>query len=216
MVRLQDQIDAPLVCFCTVLLAVDVFFISAYSINELYGSFYNDGISVLGPDWDISRGRPYAETFGYFKIVFIISLLMLTARVGKRRTYLAWAAIFVFVLAEDAWNIHDLFDVHPAALFDLAASIPLIAVAAAAAFRSSKEDGRNFFLLLAALTMLMLFAIVGDIVRMLGREDFRVANLLFYLIEDGGEQIMLSLTCGLAILIRRDVRHREGWPSSRA
>jgi hypothetical protein len=29
------------------------------------------------------------------------------------------------------------------------------------------------------------------------------------MIEDGGEQLTLSLTCGLAILIRREVRSRE-------
>jgi hypothetical protein len=40
------------------------------------------------------------------------------------------------------------------------------------------------------------------------RRAFRGADDLFAVIEDGGEQITLSLMCGLAVLIRRDVRSR--------
>lgn len=207
--RLQEQIDGRLILFCIALLGIDIFFISAYLLHEFYVSSYNDGVPLLGPGWDISRGRPYAETLGYLKFVLILILLIGIPRVWNRRVYLACAVIFAFVLAEDAWHIHDVFDFHPAAVFDLVASTPLIAAAAIAAFRSPKEDCRNGFLMLAALVMLMLFAIVGDAARMVGRGDLRKVHVLLYVIEDGGEQIILSLTCGLAILIRRDVRDRE-------
>ena len=71
--------------------------------------------------------------------------------------------------------------------------------------RSPREDRRNGLLLLAALAVLALFAVVADMTHVVLRRAFRGADDLFTVIEDGGEQITLTLMCGLAILIRRDV-----------
>jgi hypothetical protein len=57
--------------------------------------------------------------------------------------------------------------------------------------------------------VLALFAVVIDMAHVVLRGSFRGADDLFIVIEDGGEQFTLSLTCGLAILIHRDVRGRE-------
>jgi hypothetical protein len=40
-------------------------------------------------------------------------------------------------------------------------------------------------------------------------DTFRGVDLLFTVIEDGGEQITLTLTCGIAVLIRRELRSRQ-------
>jgi hypothetical protein len=61
---------------------------------------------------------------------------------------------------------------------------------------------------MAALAALALFAVVADMAHVVLRRAFRGADDLFAVIEEGGEQVTLSLMCGLAILIRRDVRSR--------
>jgi hypothetical protein len=60
------------------------------------------------------------------------------------------------------------------------------------------------------LAVLALFAVVADMVHVMQMSAFRGANTLFNMIEDGGEQVTLSLICGLAILIRRELRLRSG------
>jgi len=93
---------------------------------------------------------------------------------------------------------------------------PLLAVAVAAVVRSPEEDRRNGILLMGALAVLVLFAVGIDMVHVLLRRAFRGANELFILIEDGGEQIILSLILCLVILICRDLRgreHRNGTPA---
>ena len=206
--RLQDQIDARLILFGIALLGIDVFFIGVYSIHALYVSLYNDGARLLGVRWDLSKHRAYAEFFSYLKISLILYFLLSIALIRGRPIYLAFVPIFAFVLAEDVWQIHDFF-FHPAYAFKLVVGIPLVAVAVAAAVRSRQADRRNGLLLLAAVAIITLFGLLEAITRIVGRGDFRGADVLLYVIEDGGQQIMLSFSCGLAILIRRDVRDRE-------
>lgn len=64
--------------------------------------------------------------------------------------------------------------------------------------------------MIGGLALLALFAVVADMAHEVLRNAFRGANDLFTLIEDGGEQITLSLICGLAILIHHEVRGRSG------
>lgn len=59
------------------------------------------------------------------------------------------------------------------------------------------------------MSVLVLFAVVADMAHVAVIGTFRGADLLFTVIEDGGEQITLALICGLAVLIRRELRSRE-------
>ncbi len=87
-----------------------------------------------------------------------------------------------------------------------------LATAALAGFvRSPQEDRGNGLLLTGAFAVLVLFAVVADLVHVVVKYyfKFRGGDFLFTVIEDGGEQIVLSLICGLAVLIYREVRSRE-------
>jgi hypothetical protein len=83
--------------------------------------------------------------------------------------------------------------------------VPLLAAAASAILRSPKEDSRNGLLLLGALAVLALFADVIDMAHVMLSGAFWGAHV----IEDDSEQLTLSLTSNLGILIRRDLRGRE-------
>jgi hypothetical protein len=139
---------------------------------------------------------------------------------------LAFIPILTFVLLDDAFQIHESFGFHIAQALDLkpfgglrpldsgellvwtVAGIPLLAVAVAAIVRSAKEDLGNGLLLVGALAMLAMFVVVADMAHVVLRRAFRGLDDLSTVIEDGGEQITLSLICGLAILIHREVRSR--------
>jgi hypothetical protein len=225
--HLAPQIDARLIWFCVVLLGIDVFFIGVFSIHTIYFKFYNNRVPILSSRWDIDIDRSYAEMFGYLKLMLILFLLISIPRVWKRPIYLAFTLIFVFVLVDDAFQVHERGGMRIAEALDLQpflglrpidpgellvwtmVGVPLLAAAAFAIVRSPKEDRANGLLLLGALAVLALFAVVTDMAHVVLRGAFWGANDLFTVIEDGGEQFTLSLTCGLAILIRRDVRGRE-------
>jgi hypothetical protein len=146
--------------------------------------------------------------------------------VWKRPVYLAFVAIFVFVLLDDALELHERFGAQIATALEfrsfgglrardpaevlvwIVVGIPLLGAAALAMARAPKEDRRNGVLLTGGLALLALFAVVADMAHEVLRNAFRGANDLFTLIEDGGEQITLSLLCGLAILIHQEVRGR--------
>jgi zinc transporter ZupT len=225
--RLAPHVDARLVRICVLLLAVDVFFIVVFSIHTIYVLLYNDRVPILGDKWNIVYDRSYAEMFGYLKTALILSLLISIPQVWKRPIYLAFAGIFTFVLVDDALRVHERFGLLVARALDLQpflglrpvdpgelmvwtiAGIPLLAGAVAAFVRSPAEDRGNGLLLAAALAVLALFVVVIDMAHIVLRRAFRGADDLFTVIEDGGEQFALSLTCGLAILIWREVRERE-------
>ena len=227
MERLAPRIDARLIWFCAVLLGIDVFFIGVFSIHTIYIRLYNNRVPILGSGWDLERDRSYAEMFGYLKTMLILFLLISIPRVLKRPIYMAFILIFAFVLVDDAFRVHERGGVRIAEALDLQpfgglrpidpgelmvwtmVGVPLLAAAAFAAIRSPKEERGNGLLLLGALAVLALFAVVIDMAHVMLLGTFRGADQLFAVIEEGGEQFTLSLTCGLAILIRRDVRGRE-------
>ena len=135
-------------------------------------------------------------------------------------------AIFTFMLLDDSLELHETWGFFFAETLDLPqvgglrpmdpgellvwtlAGIPLLGAAVAAVLRSPREDRRNGLLLMAALAVFALFAVVADMAHVVLSWAFRGADDLFAVIEDGGEQVTLSLMCGLAVLIRRDVRSR--------
>jgi hypothetical protein len=225
--HLMPQIDARLIWFCVVLLGIDAFFIAMYSIHAIYFKFYNDRVPILGGTWDIGKDRSYAEMFGYLKALLILSVLISIPQIWKRPIYLAFIAIYAFVLVDDAFQLHEAGGLHFAEALGLQpfgglrprdagellvwtiAGIPLLAVTVFAVVRSPWEDRRNGVLLMAALAVLVSFAVVADMAHVVLRGAFWGANDVFEVIEDGGEQLTLSLTCGLAILIRRDMRGRQ-------
>jgi hypothetical protein len=224
--RLAPHVDRRLAWACGALVVVDIMFIAAYSIHAIYVPLYNEDIPLLGWRWDITRDWSYPEIFGYLKILAIIALLISIPRVWKRPIYLAFIAIFTFMLLDDSLELHETWGFFIAETLGLQpvgglrpidpgellvwtlAAIPLLGAAIVAVVRSPGEDRRNGFLLMAALAVFASFAVVADMVHVVLRWAFRGAHDLFAVIEDGGEQITLSLMCGLAVLIRRDVRSR--------
>lgn len=216
-----------MVGLCGALVAIDLLFVAVHAGHAIGISLYNDDVPVLGWRWDIGEDLSYPEFFGYLKMAVIVALLLSIPRGRKRPVYLALGAIFAFALLDDALQLHErigyrlahalalpaLGGLRPVDLGELivwaAVGVTLLAAAIAALVRSPPDDRSNGLLLLAAFGVLLAFAVGADMAHIILMDSFRYADLLFTVIEDGGEQITLSLTWGLAILIRREVRRRD-------
>jgi hypothetical protein len=224
--HLLPRISFSVIWICVALICVDIFFIAVFAVDEMLSFLADGNRDRLGREWNIAYDWSYAEIFGYFKSILILGALISIPQVWKRPVYLAFVAIFVFVLLDDALELHERFGAQIATVLGfrsfgglraqdpgevlvwIMAGIPLLGAAALAIARAPKEDRRNGVLLTAGLALLALFAVVADMAHEVLQNAFRGANDLFTLIEDGGEQITLSLICGLAILIHHEVRGR--------
>jgi hypothetical protein len=224
--RVAAFIDRRLIALCLALISIDLFFVAVHAAHTIYASIYFDRVPVLGWMWHIGYDRSYLEIFGYLKMMVIIGLLIAMLR-RDRPVYLALAIIFVFALLDDSLEIHETLGARIAdglalrpfaglrlvdfgeLLFWASAGVVLLSLAAIGVVRTAGRDRANGLLLLGALAVLMVFAVGVDMAHVVVDNLFRGADLLFTVIEEGGQQITLSLTCGLAILIRREVRSRE-------
>ena len=86
---------------------MDISFIAIYSLHEIYISLYHDNVARLGSRWQVGADRSYAEMFGYVKLASVVVLLFATYGRSKNRVYLIWAAVFAYVLLDDALLIHE-------------------------------------------------------------------------------------------------------------
>jgi hypothetical protein len=228
--RLAHQADAGLVWGSAALLSLDVFFVAVFTAQKIYLALCPDSAPILGDRWHIGLDWSYAEMFGYLKLAIIVSLLISIRQKWQRPIYLALILIFTVALLDDALRLHERLGngiADALALQSFAGPMSLqfgelivwtilgvflLAGARAGFVRSPQEDRSNGLLLMGAFAVLVLFAVIADLVHVLMKHEFRFrgGDLLFTVIEDGGEQITLSLTCGLALLIHRELRSREG------
>lgn len=224
---LWSLVDHRLVWLCAALISIDLLFVAVHAVHTIYASLYTDRVPVLGWQWNIIYDRSYLEIFGYLKTASIIALLVAIPAKKERFLYLIFAVLFMFALLDDALMVHEvlgervanllalpsLIGLRPIDLGELlvwaGAGVLLLGPATIGLLKSSGRDRANGFLLLGALAALMVFAVGVDMVHVVVEHAFRGAHLLFSVIEEGGQQITLSLTCGLAVLIRREVRSRE-------
>lgn len=224
--RLLTFVDYRVVGLCVALLSVDLFFVVVHAIHTIYASIYYARAPVLGWMWHIGYDRSYLEIFGYLKMILIIGLLA-TVLARRRPIYLALIIIFVFVLLDDSLEVHETLGARIAEglalrpfaglrpvdfgelLFWASAAVVLLSVAAIGLARTAGRDRANGLLLLGALAVLAVFAVGVDMAHVVVDNLFRGADLLFTAVEEGGQQATLSLSCGLAILIRREVGSRE-------
>lgn len=225
--HLTPHLTPRLVRFTAALLAADLLLIGVYGAFRTARALGRRGAS-WGWRWEIDADHSYAELLGYAKLALLVAAL---ASIGGRRArpvYPALALIFGVALMDDALRAHERLGgwlvealslqpfagLRPQDYGELLAwaglgLVPLAAVAAGF-LRSPRPDRRNAVLLLAGFGLLAAFAVVADMAHMTAMDTFRGANTLFTIIEDGGEQIALSLVCLLALLIRREVRVRPG------
>jgi hypothetical protein len=214
--HLIREIDSPLWRGLIILLAIDIVFVAIHLVHDIYIFSYNAGVPMLAKRWNIDTDRSYAEIFGYAKLIGINAAVYSTYKLSNNRLYLIFLGLFIYILLDDSLLIHERLgsmladasdwvwhrDVGQLAVW-IVVGVLLLAVAMLGLARSSGENLSNGVLLLGAVAALGFFAVGVDLIHAIVRSASRIADLLLTAIEELGEQLMLSLTVGLAILIRR-------------
>lgn len=212
--HLARALDRQLLIGLSILIALDVSFIALYLLDQIYGL-------ATDPRWEVGSEHSYAEMFSYLKLTSVVALLIATFRHSKEQSYLVWAGLFAYVLLDDALLLHqrlrDAFDDHShSTTGQLAAWILVgmlvLAMTAGVVARSSGDDRTNSVLLLTALAALGFFAVAVDLVHAVFHSWFRGGDQLFTVMEEGGEQLVQSLTVAIAVLIWRSKRQEASLP----
>lgn len=194
--------------FC--LLATDILFVGIHCLWLLLPSVSNYNLSI-------EADRGYAEIFQYIKLFWIVLNFVSISVLYKGRSYLAWAALFLYLLLDDSLLIHENVGSHLAEVLNFSSRLYLrpvdfgellVSATALVVFfglfllvypkssRRFRRDSRNLILLLCALAA---FGIGFDMVHvMLDYVPGEIGRKLYYLaaiFEDGGEMLVVSLIC---------------------
>ncbi len=190
-----------------VLLATDLFYMCLHILSYIIPWF------PKGPFWMMMDGS-YPESFQYIKEFWIVLLLAYVATARRLRTLWFWALIFLWLMLDDALQIHEKFggttvgqyiskfytlsreDIYHYGQFfyALGAGIILLLVGSQLYFFSSPEArkiSRNIFALLLLLTF---FGVFIDIISHIITPLKTVLMVhVFNFIEEAGEHIAMSL-----------------------
>ena len=164
---------------------------------------------LASPLWSISEDGGYGEIFQYLKEFGVAAMLLAIAIRQARMIHLAWAALFVYFLLDDALQIHEVFGARLVALFQLqpmgglkAQDLGELGVSAGfgallfgfigACYLFADAAARRISRHLFALVMLLcLFGVVVDMLH--SAIPSPIGRAVWGLIEDGGEMVAMSL-----------------------
>jgi hypothetical protein len=200
------------------LLAVDAALVLLHVLHELQDMGVIDGGAWLhSRSLLLSEERGYGEIWGYAKALAATAGLLALCWRSRAPVFGALAFTFALIVLDDSLMIHEVFGHRLATGLALDPSFGLraqdlgelsvwamlgVAVVAALAvgFRCSNRRARAtaaiFFGLLAALV----FVAVGiDMLNIALHDAFPGAHRLWPLAEEGGELVVLSLTCAAAV-----------------
>ncbi|HEX2250229.1 MAG TPA: hypothetical protein VHH32_07750 [Gemmatimonadales bacterium] len=226
--HLARQASHGLIWSCSALLLLDLFFIAIFSSHWISSALDQNAVR-LSSHWHLGKDGSYSELLGYLKLAVIVAAMALISMRRRRPVYSALALLFAVALLDDAMQLHERMGAALAGTLALQSStlgellawmifgVFLSIVVRAGFVRSPQhEDRRNAILLLGAFGVLLVFAVVADVAHVVVLHEFRyrTVDALLTVMEDGGEQITLTLIFALAVLINRDVRTRDLVPST--
>lgn len=220
--RLDPSRDALLTL--SVLLIVDAAFVL---VHVLHDAGKGSGGRLKHERYSLETDRGLAELFGYAKEGLVVIALFFLYRRTRALGYAAWSFAFLITLMDDSFQLHESGGEYLVAHLNLPSVLGLrpldagelivwtvlgvlmLAALAVGHRRSATEvrsHSRRLFLLLAAL---LFFTVIMDMVHVLVTGT---AHGVAAIIEDGGEQIVLSGTVAYVIWIAE--RHRAIQPLS--
>lgn len=162
---------------------------------------------LTNPLLSIEMDRGYAEIYQYVKEYWIILMLLLLAVKNGKAIFLAWSILFMYLLMDDAMQIHerlgsffaDYFEIRPALNLraqdfgELGVSLLfgsllflMIGIVHWLSDTLSKHVSRNLFLLVMSIAFFGVFVDMAQIAIPWGKQ---VSGML----DDGGEMIIMSV-----------------------
>lgn len=195
------------------LLLADMVFVVLYVIHA--------GTPWLeNPIFSISTDRGLAESFQYLKFGWIAIVFMTLARAHRERAYLAWAAVFACLLADDALSIHErggsvlaerfgfvpMLGLRPEDFGELlvvgVVGAALLGLVAVAYVRGSGGFRRRSAVMLGLIALIAVAGVFADMLHVIFNEPRWLRGALS-VAEDGGEMAVASSMCWYASGLRR-------------
>lgn len=162
---------------------------------------------LSGPSFSISADFGFAEIYQYIKEFWIIVLLLFVFIKEKHLTYLLWSLLFLYLLIDDSFRIHEEYGLYLSNYFEfkpifnlrardfgeiivsLFSGFILLTSIGVSLLFSDNLAKRISKTLLFLLIILAFFGIFVDIIHVV------IPNFksILGLIEDGGEMIVISI-----------------------
>ncbi len=216
--------DPVTVATLAALLFVDAVFILLYAAASNHAG--DNGNWLADPRLRLAMEGSYGEWFGYVKLLFVVTSLWGLYRRIRGLAYLSWYAVFIVVLVDDAFALHERLGRRLAAAAGLqlglgnpgvqwraeeagqlaawaAVTVLFIAVLAMGHYRSGETvryHSRRLFLLLL---LMGTCAVAMDVVHILSSGYLRMFAAVA---EEGGELATISAVAAYVLmLVRRPV-----------
>ena len=183
------------------LLITDLAFIALHCVNL---------VTRTSPMWNIVLDQSYSEVFQYIKFLWVALMLVAVGSATQTRGFFAWAALFAYLLTDDAMSVHESvgkwlviqLDLQPMGglrandfgeLITSAVFAGSILMLIAGFYFTGDKMFKKFSRDMALLIGLLAFFGVGvDMAHMiLGHNKWM--NHALGIVEDGGEMIAVSL-----------------------
>ena len=192
------------------LVSADIAFVLGHYLMTI--GVLDDGL------FSLERDRGYPEFFQYAKALSIVILLLLVSARSKVIGFGVWALLFLYLLLDDALQMHEVYGGYIAAYLNFAPAIGLraqdfgevaVSAIAGASFlallaifyvtgsRAFRKSSRHLLLLLMALAF---FGVFIDLLHVAVDMGWRITWLLG-VVEDGGEMVVMSLMAWYVFLL---------------
>lgn len=181
----------------------------------IFGHLLHKFDVVSHPHFLLTKDRSYSEVFQYIKEFWIACLFLLVALRTNAMIYVAWALIFLYLLADDSLGLHESVGAGLVRAFDIPRAFGLrgqdfgelliTAIAAGILFTflfiayyfASQSARQHTHYLLALVAGIGFFGVVVDMAHQL----IPWGKSLFGLIEDGGEMVIMSVVVAYCIAL---------------
>lgn len=167
--------------------------------------------------WALENDAGYAELYQYIKELWIFVIFALLWLRSLRLVYISWGILFLYLLMDDAlqihenlaWTVVDIFNLHEAIglrakdFGEMGVSIIVSAILfifIAFSYIFSTTQGKKMSLhLLVLVAALAFFGIFVDMIHMMTKEGFYLGVL-----EDGGEMLVMSVIVAYVFNLKPD------------
>lgn len=213
-----------------VLVGIDMVLISAHLLisgGQYLGMMDERAVNMLSL-FSVTSDRSVPEFFNNFKEAVMLGAMVLVWMRSRAMIYMSWSIVLLLILGDDTLRIHENIGHWVSARWtessasDGRAVVEMAVWAGYAALtvcllwhghrHSPDEERDNSWAVLFGILSVSFFAVAVDalhsLVVAIGTSGLvRLANALLHVAEDGGEMLMLSLTCAIILGIYRRRQH---------
>lgn len=203
------------------LLATDLLVILAHLVCRFSSIAKN-------PYWLIAQDQGFGETFQYFKELWLFYSFISLSKIRFEKSYLSFALLFLYLFVDDSLSVHErlgkliagalnfppLIGLQPKDLGELLVStivgIFFVLIISCSYWLGSQRFRHVCKRIAILIGCLAFFGVVVDMLHIMTKQikiPFLPLNVIFELVEDGGEMLVITVLCwyGVSLLRQQDI-----------